>query len=162
MPSINPKFWVFAVYPLCIIPPQNPWEQTKYNISRDDLCIYGFELRRYLLDKAGTESKITEITNNSPKKKTTRDDPFRLEMKVTIEALLKEGKKATPSTVMAYLKSKAGQKGCVITRVHDSEGVWWLNSSGKEEYIDNKNLKNRLTYLKKNDPELFNTELKEK
>ncbi len=156
----NRKFWVFAVYPLSIIPPQNSWEPRLYNISRDDLCIYGFELRNYLLDKATTESKTTEITNNSPKNKATRDDPFRLEMKLAIEFLLKKGKNATPSTVMAYLKSKAGHDGCAITRIDDKEGVWWLNSSGVEEYIDNKNLKNRLTYLRKSNPELFATQPK--
>ena len=159
LPISNPDYSRFAIYPLSIIPLQNTWEPKNYQISRGDLCIYGFELRRYLSELAIIDSKKTEVEKvDLPATKKTRDDPCRLEIKSAIAALLKEGKKITPSTVMAYLRTIAGQKGCAITRASDDNaGLWWLNSSGVEEYIDNANLKNRLTYLRKNNPELFNT-----
>lgn len=156
----NTKFWCFAIYPLITIPPQNDWEPKKYQISRDDLCIYGFELRRYLSELANVESKKNEVEKvDLPATKKTRDDPFREEMKGAIEALLKEGKDITPRAVMSYLISRAGEKGCVITRVSDeinNKGVFWRNSESKDEFANISTLKSRLTYLRKTNPELFN------
>ena len=61
LPISNPDYSRFAIYPRSIIPPQNAWEPRNYKISRDDLCIYGFELRRYLSELASVESKKTEV-----------------------------------------------------------------------------------------------------
>lgn len=150
--------WTFAAFHVGIplgffLPPE------AVTISKDNLLILGSELRRYLSELARVESKKTKVEKvDLPATKKTRDDPCRLEIKSAIAALLKEGKKITPNTVMAYLRTIAGQIGCAITRMSDDNaGLWWLNSSGVEEYIDNANLKNRLTYLRKNNPELFNT-----
>lgn len=105
---------------------------------------------------ADTDIGLMSKENLGQKK--TRDDPFREEMKGAIEALLKEGKDITPKTVMSYLISRAGEKGCTITRVSDEiniKSVFWRNSEGKEEVANISTLKSRLTYLRKNNPELF-------
>ena len=74
---ITNKFWVFSRFiTFSIIPPQNSWEPRLYNISRDDLCIYGFGLRNYLLIRQLLNLKQLKLQIIAPKNKATRDDPF--------------------------------------------------------------------------------------
>lgn len=151
--------WTFAAFHVGI-PLGVFWPPDAVTISKDNLLILGLELRRYLSELARVQSKKTKVEKvDLPATKKTRDDPFREEMKGAIEALLKEGKDITTRAVMSYLISRAGEKGCVITRVSDeinNKGIFWRNSEGKDEFANISTLKSRLTYLRKTNPELFN------
>ena len=155
LPISNPNYWRFAIYPLSIIPPQNVWEPKTNKISRDDLCIYGFELRRYLSELVSVESKkIEEEVEVESVQKSTRDDPMRLQIRDAIEYLVVNDKKPTPNEVMKYLKEAVDPKKTCLVRI-DPKGVWWLNASGVEEILMMESLKDRLKVLRRNELKIF-------
>lgn len=156
LPISNPNYWRFAIYPLSIIPPQNVWGPKTNKISRDDLCIYGFELRRYLSELVSVESKKTEIKQvNKPKKEATRDNPFRLEMKAAIRYLIINKQEVNVVSIMEYFKSIMGKVGSVIIEVNNDEIVW-KGKEHKNRKTSRKNLMSSFRYLENNNPELFN------
>lgn len=150
--------WIFAAFHVDI-PFGVFWPPEAFTISKDNMGILGFELRRYLSELASIESKKTEVEQvGLPATKITRDDPFREEMKLAIKHLILNKQKATVKPIMHYLMSIAGKEGSHIIEVSNeinNKGVYWVTSDGAKEFMDFKNLKNRLIYLRGNEPELF-------
>lgn len=150
----TPKsLWRFAVFPSGIR--SKNFEMPKeITVSRDKLCIYGMELRRYF-DEIDFMSNGQGVgSEEKPKaEKAIRDTCVRRLIKDAIEHYVMLDQYPSEMNVMAYLKSMVGRDHC-LTR-YDGEKVWWRKTDGKEDFVTLATLKDRLDRLEKTEATLF-------
>ena len=145
--------WRFFVFDKRI--PDGKWLPPEtFEISKDKLCIYGFELEKFLdAPKALKKEKTIDIFERKSSFKKVRQDPVRTLIIDAVEEIMKKGEEPTTRKVMEYLRELTGKGTCVQS--HDNDGIRWKNNSGVIAVLNEENLSSRLTYLRKTQPMLF-------
>lgn len=148
--------WRFFVFDKRI--PKGKWLPPEtFQVSKDNLCIYGFELEKFFKGQAvlRKEKKI-EIAEHKSSVKNMRQDPVRALIIDAVEDCMKKGEEPTARKIMGYLKALTGKGTCV--QGHDNDGIRWKNNVGVIAVLNEDNLSSRLSYLRKTRPRLFKAE----
>ena len=128
-----------------------------YTLVKSELCIYGFELRKYILGLQAPKGQRTIVGGvGAAGVNEMKFDEIRPYIVDAVRDLVVDGKMAGPKSVMKILRGWVDRDPVIVD--FDSVGLRWIDSSGNKVLLDEVLLKGRLAYLRKTQPQLFTRE----